>query len=745
MKCLICNNIIESYPCPNCGYSGQESNNPHYLDPGTTLSSGRYRVGQVVGAGGFGVTYSAWDTELVRRVAIKEYMPGEFSTRMPGSTIITIYGGEKHQQFESGMLKFHDESERLAKFTEVPGIVQIYDCFFENNTAYIVTEFLRGETLDERIRREGKLPVSEAIEIIVPVLDALTEVHKEQIIHRDIAPNNIFLTSDGKVKLLDFGAARTATGSHSKSLTVLYKEGFTAEEQYQSNGTQGPWTDVYSAAATLYKALTGNTPDGALERRLKDKLPAPSKLGVSIPKKVDTAILNALNVNYKIRTQTAEAFKKELTGETGVKAHYQRTIERKIGHIPKNVWVASSVFAIAIALMIILRATGILKFDTKMFENIFNASGKMINIVNMDVEDARVKVEKMGLEFEIEEVYSNDYLPDKVIEQNPENRAQIKGNVVKVKVSRESKQVDIPDVSGMTYEEAKTMLEAEHLICEKTEQESAFKPNIVVSTNPDNNEKQWQGKSVTVIVSSGMRYVAGKEYTVESMIGMPISDARNILKDKGVYMAITNKEDDMVIPQGRILFQDQAPGTIIKAGTDLEVVVSSGIDERALSDAEKLSEELMSKYLMESALREGRNEQILEEVANKAARGDDTSKAIIEINKKRATRGVDVIYPSDALNGAATEMARLLSAGVINNNWDGNDGQNYTNSIFSKYKVNPKGFHFEASGGVLQGLTSNTSGSDSFRDIYAKADYTLMGMGKARSNHGYYYVFLFSY
>lgn len=746
MKCIICNSEIESYPCPVCGYTGKNNEDPHYLNPGTVLFSGRYKVGHVVGAGGFGVTYAAWDTELMRRVAIKEYMPGEFSTRMKGCTALTVYGGEKKQQFESGMLKFHDESERLAKFTEVPGIVQIYDCFYENNTAYIVTELLQGETLDERIKREGKIPVSEAIDIMIPILDALTEVHKESIIHRDIAPNNIYLTSDGKVKLLDFGAARTATGSHSKSLTVLYKEGFTAEEQYQSNGTQGPWTDVYSAAATLYKAITGETPDGALERRLKDKLIPPSKCGIEISKNVNTAILNALNVNYKIRTQSTEAFKKELTGTGGVKKRYQRTIERKIGRIPKRVWITSLVLMAAIVTMVVLQATGVIHFDTKMFDSLFNSSGRMINIVNMDVEEARSKVESLGLEFEIEEVYSNDYLPDKIISQTPENRALIEDTVVKVRVSRESRQVDIPDLSGLTYEEAETILNEKHLICEKVEQESSFKPNIVMGTSPDSNGKQWQGQPVKVTVSSGMKTAGKGDYTVESMLERPISEARDFLTGEGIYLEIDGKEEDMIVPQGSILFQDKEPGTVITAGSEMKVTVSSGIDVKARANADKSAEALLKKYFVESAVRSGRHDQILEEVAKKAARGDEISKGVVLFNEIRVESGLDPVYPSADLNGAASEMAQLIASGAIDSNWRdaGSDQYSRLRGIYSKYHVSPEGFHVGRSY-IESGVSEITSGADSHRKEYNNPDALYMGVGRARSASGsYWYVFLFS-
>src|SRR5699024_4092628 len=148
-----------------------------------------------------------------------------------------------------------------------------------------------------------------------------------------IAPNNIFLTKEGEAKLLDFGASRSATGSHSKSLTVLYKEGYTAEEQYQSHGNQGAWTDVYASTATLYKMLTGITPPGALERRRKDTLREPSRLGVKVSRQVENALMNALNVDIRNRTQSAMEFAEQLSGKTKVKEHFVRTIEKQVGEI----------------------------------------------------------------------------------------------------------------------------------------------------------------------------------------------------------------------------------------------------------------------------------------------------------------------------------------------------------------------------------------------------------------------------
>ena len=256
--------------CPYCGYvKGTPAKEIYQLQPESILS-GRYIIGKVLGFGGFGITYIAWDSVLEKKVAVKEYLPSDFATRMPGQTCVSVYEGEKEEQFKSGLRSFIEESQRLAKFNSVDGIVSIYDSFAENGTAYIIMEYLDGRTLKSILKEKGKIPYQEAIGYALPVLYALEDVHKAGIIHRDIAPDNIFITNDGKVKLLDFGAARYATTLHSKSLSVILKPGYAPEEQYRTRGNQGPWTDVYAMAATLYRAVTGVIPEDSLERKIPE-------------------------------------------------------------------------------------------------------------------------------------------------------------------------------------------------------------------------------------------------------------------------------------------------------------------------------------------------------------------------------------------------------------------------------------------------------------------------------------------
>ena len=580
MQCNNCKNSIEELPCKYCGYDGKEILNPHYLPCGQELGQGKYIIGRVLGAGGFGVTYSALDKVLNRRVAIKEYMPGEFSTRMQGNSHLTVFGGEKEEQFKAGMAKFYDESVRLSKFTEVQGIVQVYDCFYENNTAYIVMEYLEGETLDQLIKRESKIPVEDAVKIATKVLEALCVVHEAGMIHRDIAPNNIFLTSDGKVKLLDFGAARTATGSHSKSLTVMYKEGFTAEEQYRSNGDQGTWTDVYSVAATLYKSITGITPEGAMERKLRDELKPVGKCGADVPKNVETAIMNALNVNPKKRTQTAEQFMKELNGSVNVKNRFERTRESKIARFPKSVAIAGGIIIIASVMVLVLQQMGILSIHFETFTNLFVPEGKvrMMNVVNMDEDEAKERLEQLGLVMEREELrYDNQISPGRIISQNVKKGELVDaGTIVGVVVSSESVRVAVPDIVGLNLEDAETLLSEQALKWDVVQENSIYPVNTVIGCDPEEKKWMYQGDTVSLTVSAGMELISDNDYQLADLTGMTEDDARALLAENGVYLNVIGTEASSTVAEGRVIQQTEKPGDVIHGGSTVNVIISSG-------------------------------------------------------------------------------------------------------------------------------------------------------------------------
>ena len=311
-KCMGCmKEKGESEACPHCGYvSPKEQENAAYLPEGTVLQN-RYLLGRVLGQGGFGITYIGYDNTLDARVAIKEYYPGDIAQRTPGDKTVTPYT-QASADYEHGKKRFIEEARTLARFSDFPGIVSVKDCFEEDNTAYMVMQFLEGIDLKEYLKRKGgKISPEEAVSILTPVMDALKEIHRAGIIHRDISPDNIFITTEGQIKLIDFGAARQSLGG-GKSLSIQLKPGYAPEEQYRTHGNQGPWTDVYALAATLYRMVTGQVPPEAMERMSYDTLEIPQEL----PENIRTALQIGLAVRAPERYASVEQFQSALAGKT---------------------------------------------------------------------------------------------------------------------------------------------------------------------------------------------------------------------------------------------------------------------------------------------------------------------------------------------------------------------------------------------------------------------------------------------
>ena len=311
---LICYNCFKARdsqegPCPHCGFDLSENvkKYPVALRAGILLN-GRYIVGRVLGQGGFGITYLAWDTQLEAKVAVKEYMPGELAGRIDG-TSVSVLSDDRSESFTYGAERFKEEAKTLAKFIGNPNIAAVTSYFDENDTSYFIMDYIEGISFKTYIANQGgKVSVEEALDVMIPVLRALTAVHAEGFIHRDVTPDNIYITKDGNVKLLDFGSARYSIGDKSKSLDVILKVGYAPKEQYIRRSRQGPYTDVYSCAACFYAALTGYLPPESLERLDNDALVPVSQCGVKIPEYLDKAILKGLAVQPEDRFQTAAEF-----------------------------------------------------------------------------------------------------------------------------------------------------------------------------------------------------------------------------------------------------------------------------------------------------------------------------------------------------------------------------------------------------------------------------------------------------
>lgn len=302
--CPYCmHSIVLGQRCPNCG-SDPTSYHPsaHHVPMGYLLQN-RYLVGKVLGEGGFGITYLGLDTTLERRVAIKEYFPNVLVHRETSVTLdVTCYEGEKRTLYEKGRDQFLQEARVMAKFSDLKEIVQVLDYFPLNNTAYIVMEFLEGNTLHDLLKQQGRIPAKYLFEIMEPLLSTMNVMHSRGMIHRDISPDNIMLLDNGQVKLLDFGCARDAGAEH--TMTVMLKHGYAPMEQY-TGYNQGPWTDIYALCATFYRCLTGQAPPRVLERMSgRDPLIPPNRLGAALTPEQESALMRGLEVEPKKRWQS---------------------------------------------------------------------------------------------------------------------------------------------------------------------------------------------------------------------------------------------------------------------------------------------------------------------------------------------------------------------------------------------------------------------------------------------------------
>ena len=299
--------------CPACHWNDVDQPEMQAHLPRHYVLLTRYYMGRVLGQGGFGVTYLARDLRLDRPVAIKEYMPMEQCTRQIDRITVRSHGGDRQVQYAAGLKRFLEEAKSLAQFESHPCIVSISDYAEANGTAYLVMGYLEGMTLKQYLANHGgRIPYTQAIQILMPVMDALREVHKHGLLHRDVSPDNIFLTRSGHVKLLDFGAARYAIGEQSQSLSMILKPGFAPEEQYRTRGKQGPWTDVYAVGATIYRCITGQVPPSAPDRMAEDDLTPPSRIARDVPPLIESALLKAMAVSAANRFQTVDQFQQAL-------------------------------------------------------------------------------------------------------------------------------------------------------------------------------------------------------------------------------------------------------------------------------------------------------------------------------------------------------------------------------------------------------------------------------------------------
>lgn len=420
--------------CPNCGSSlVRQPVSEKYLQPGTVLQ-GKFVVGYPLGAGGFGNTYIGWNQLLFSKVAIKEFYPEQYCHRGSDQVTVTVSDESLQDRFRKGRKQFLEEARSVAALQDIPGVVKISSFFEENGTGYIVMEYLEGMDVKTILSKSGdKKDYEWCRRVVLTVLHTLSEIHKRGVLHRDIAPDNIFVTDEGIIKLIDFGAAKNMSVLSDFKPDIMLKVGYAPIEQYSRDMAQGPYTDLYAVAALFYRMLTGQRPIPANERLEQDSLIPPSDMEIQIPQQAEMGMMVCLNVQPQYRLQSADDFMEALDGKYFTPVYEPEWIlppveekggiGEKISRLPVMARVGLCMGGICLAGLAIFVAV---RFGGKVSdrENLENESIVMNDLSGMTEEDVEASIHELetkaseqGITLDLE-VETEGYLFDLDKEKN---------------------------------------------------------------------------------------------------------------------------------------------------------------------------------------------------------------------------------------------------------------------------------------------------------------------------------------
>lgn len=300
-------------PCPHCGYPEDRLDYPDSL-PVFSILAGKYLLGSPLGKGGFGITYIAMYLPDETIVAVKEFFPADLAVRDNDRETVVPQEEAKAVYFRTGMKSFAKEGQILSRLSFVPHIVHVREMLNANHTTYLIMEFVPGIPLKKYMKaRNGPFTEKQALDMLHPILLSLDTIHKQNILHRDISPENLMVLPDHTLTLIDFGAARTFSRNDDDNLTVILKRGYAPEEQYHSNSRQGPWTDLYAICAVLYQMLTGILPQEASARAVEDHLTPISQIrGLHLSASTCRALEKGLQLDPMERYPDISSLMKEL-------------------------------------------------------------------------------------------------------------------------------------------------------------------------------------------------------------------------------------------------------------------------------------------------------------------------------------------------------------------------------------------------------------------------------------------------
>ena len=549
------NEKVTEGKCPICGYNPEEPQNPSYLAPGYMLDA-RYCIGKVIDQNGESVTYLGYDTVTATTVNIREFMPVGLCERdVDGATIIMLSGCE--YSFNDSLEKFIELSRELFRLNELPALFDVLDVRESNNTAYRVTRDVPGISLREFLMRNGGiLKWDQARSLFAPLVASISALHKAGIVHRGISPDTLIVGKDGKLRLNGFLIPECRTAK--SALTSQLFPGFAAVEQYGVAGTQGPWTDVYAFAATIYRTLVGNPPPEATERLENDNMTIPAKIARETPKAVLETLANALQVLPDDRTQNIDDMRRGLSVSsvqvsagvgvgvgTGVQAgqviaNNQRNAAPQRAEKPKKkkgtglyglVAGIVTAFLLAVIIFFVLYTLGVFSGDSdttssgnglesvqsftsvpselESLPSATNGKLELVNFVGHNYTDVILNQDyKDNLKFKISyKEYSDEYMKGQIISQNPKVGEIVDvGTTVEMVVSLGPANINMIDVIGQDRDSALLeLLKAGFSIENITFEEKYVKdapPGVVLQTDPEPGMRIGIDTKVTVTLNS---------------------------------------------------------------------------------------------------------------------------------------------------------------------------------------------------------------------------------------------------
>ena len=528
---LFCPNCFQSdcfngRLCYQCGYEQKAAVDSRAMRAGVLLKN-RYFLGRVLGIGGFGITYLAFDSRLRQRCAVKEYFPVEWAVRMAGTNQIEPNSQLKDELYYHGKDVFVKEANILLEFQRESHIVNVRDFFEQNGTGYIVMEYLEGMDVKSILKQSGnKKDYEWCRRVILTVLHTLKDIHKRGVLHRDIAPDNVFVTNEGVIKLIDFGAAKHASELANIRTEIVLKQGYAPIEQYSKTAPQGPYTDLYAVAALFYRMLTGMKPIPANNRVNEDSLIPPSSMGIELPEQAELAMMCCLNVKPQYRLQTAGDFMEALGGQNFQPVYEPEWIlpppppehGRLVSHL-----LAMKTGTKVLLILCVIGLAGAMAGAVTWYVKQNNAKVQtseqmkaMPDCTGKSLEEAKQLLNNTGIKNISEPIYEYDTQKeeDTVIEQSVVEGSAVSGDTsVQFTVSGGTNKFTMKDCASMTREDAVRYFEDKGIAVTVEETYSDEIPNrSLVSQTVGAGEVYTKGESASPVV---LVYSVGKKSDYE--------------------------------------------------------------------------------------------------------------------------------------------------------------------------------------------------------------------------------------